>query len=301
MTPHVSVLIPAYHEAFFREAFASARAQAHESLEIVVCDDSPGTAIEECVAAGRDARVRYVRNPRRLGFEGNFTECLRQARGELAKFLNDDDRLLPGCVARLAAVLDANPRVKLATSRRQVIDAQGTAHADMPATSPVSYVSCVTAGVELGDLSLVNGLNLIGEPSTVMFRRDDVKRDAAGIFTWGGKSYHCLADLSLWLRLLAHGDAYYCASPLSQYRVHAGQEQRTGAMGIDGITERLDLVEAARTLGYLREPVAYRAALARIEALTAAWRARATLNAKQSLALDQLSTTIAETLAALPA
>ena len=301
MTPHVSVLIPAYNEAFFHEAFASARAQTHESFEIVVCDDSPGTAIEECVAAQQDPRVRHIRNPLRLGFEGNFTECLREARGELAKFLNDDDRLLPGCVARLAAALDADARVSVATSRRQVIDAHGAVRSDMPATSPVSYVSCVTTGVELGDLALVNGLNLIGEPSTVMFRRGDVDCDAAGIFTWRGKSYHCLADLSLWLRLLAHGNAYYCATPLSQYRVHAGQEQRSGAMGIDCITERLELVEAARAEGFLREPVAYRAALARVEALAAAWRARAQVDASQGRVLDALSATIAGTLARLPA
>ena len=301
MTAHVSILIPAYNEAFFPEALASARAQAYGSFEILVCDDSPGTAIEECVAAQHDSRVRYVRNPRRLGFEGNFTECLRRAHGDLAKFLNDDDRLLPDCVTRLSAALDSDPRVTLATSRRQVIDGQGAVRADMPATSPVSYVSCVTAGVELGDLALANGLNLIGEPSTVMFRRKDVELDAAGIFTWGGRSYHCLADLSLWLRLLAHGHAYYCASPLSQYRVHAGQEQRAGTMGIDCITERLDLVEAARGAGYLRETQTYRAALARVDALAAAWRARAPVDASQGRALDALSATIAGTLAALPA
>ena len=301
MTPRVSILVPAYNEAFFRDAFASARAQAYDSFEIVVCDDSPGNAIEGWVASERDPRVRYVRNPARLGFEGNFTECLRQARGDLAKFLNDDDRLLPGCLAQLAGALDANPRASLATSRRQVIDASGAVRPDMPATSPVSYVSCLTSGFELGDLALANGLNLIGEPTTVMFRRKDVVLGAGGIFTWGAKSYHCLADLSLWLRLLARGDAYYCATPLSQYRVHAGQEQRAGAMGIGCITERLDLIHAAREAGFLRAREAYRAALMRLEALAAAWRARATLDAEQGRALDELSATVAAGLAAIAA
>ena len=301
MSARVSVLIPAYNEAFFRDAFASARAQAYDSFEVVVCDDSPGDAIEAWVGAERDPRVRYVRNPRRLGFEGNFGECLRQARGDLAKFLNDDDCLLPGCIARLAAALDANPNVALATSRRQVIDASGAARADVPATSPVSYVSCTTRGIELGELALVNGLNLIGEPTTAMFRVKDVDWLDTGLFTWRGKSYHCLADLALWLRLIEQRDAYYCASVLSQYRMHAGQEQRSGAMGIGCITERLDLVEAARASGYLREPHAYRAALTRVDALAAAWRERGRPDAAQRTTLEALSASVAATLAALPA
>jgi glycosyltransferase involved in cell wall biosynthesis len=298
-SPRVSILIPAYNERYFAEAFASARAQSYESLEIVVCDDSPGRSIEDEVASAHDARVRYLRNSRRLGFEGNFTECLRQARGELAKFLNDDDRLRPDCVARLAGAFQAHSRLRLATSRRQVIDENGAARADLPATSPVAYASCVIEGFELGDLALVNSLNLIGEPSTVMFRRDDVQAEG-GVFTWGGKSYHCLADLSLWLRLLAKGNAYYHASPLSEYRVHRGQEQRGADMGIDCITERLDLVNEARRAGFLATTPQYRTALSRVEALSAAWRERSNLPEGQRETLQALSVTIAGALTSLP-
>jgi glycosyltransferase involved in cell wall biosynthesis len=78
--PLVSILIPAYNERFFGEAFASARAQEGVALEIVVCDDSPGDSIGATVAAANDARVRYVRNPQRLGFGANFTQCFTLAR-----------------------------------------------------------------------------------------------------------------------------------------------------------------------------------------------------------------------------
>src|SRR5438552_1735945 len=82
-----------------------------------------------------------------------------------------------------------------------------------------------------------------------MCRREGFSPEAAGIFTWLGKSYHCLADVALWLRVLARGRGYYDASPLSDYRMHPGQEQRTVAMGIACITERFEVVQAARTLG----------------------------------------------------
>jgi glycosyltransferase involved in cell wall biosynthesis len=295
--PQVSILIPAYHARFFGEAFASARAQVHPSFEIVVSDDSDDSLIEECVLAADDPRVRYARNPTRLGFEGNFTRCLREARGELVKFLNDDDRLRADCIARLAAAFADRPGLRLATSRRHVIDANGTVRPDIPATSPVSFVSCVTAGIELGDLALMNGLNLIGEPSTVMFRRADVDSEARGIFTWGGTAYRCLADMSLWLRLLARGEAYYSAAALSEYRVHPGQEQR--AAGIECITERYDLARQARLAGFLREPAQYRAALARVDALASLWARRPALGDAERASLAALSGSIEQELAGL--
>ena len=296
--PQVSILIPAYNPRFFAEAFASARAQKHPSFEIVVRDDSPGTLIEDCVLAANDPRVRYLRNPERLGFEGNFTQCLRDSRGELVKFLNDDDRLREDCVARLAAGFAGRPEVHLATSRRRVIDANGVPAPDIPATSPLSHVSCVMDGLELGDVTLMNSLNLIGEPSTVMFRRADVDSETSGIFTWAGTTYHCLADLSLWLRLLTRGEAYYCAAALCEYRVHAGQEQR--ALGIDCITERYHLAVQGRLAGFLREPAQYRVALARVDAIAGAWAARPSIPDWQRNSLAALSRSIAEELARLP-
>jgi O-antigen biosynthesis protein len=295
--PQVSILIPAYNARFFAEAFASARAQAHPSFEIVVRDDSREGLIEECVRAANDPRVRYARNPERLGFEGNFTQCLREARGELVKFLNDDDRLREDCVARLGAAFAGRPEVRLATSRRHVIDARGAVCPDIPATSPVSFVSCTMAGLELGDVALMNSLNLIGEPSTVMFRRADVDCAARGIFTWGETAYHCLADMSLWLQLLARGEAYYCAAALSEYRVHPGQEQR--ALGIECITERYDLAVQARLAGFLREPAQYRVALARVDVLANTWAKRPGVPGEQRDSLAALSRSIAEELARL--
>ena len=82
-------------------------------LEIVVSDDSPGDAIGTQVARANDPRVRYVKNGERLGFAANFTQCFTLARGETVKFLNDDDRLRPGCVAALSMILRANPLIKI--------------------------------------------------------------------------------------------------------------------------------------------------------------------------------------------
>jgi glycosyltransferase involved in cell wall biosynthesis len=300
-TPRVSILIPAYNERFFAEALESARGQTYPDLEIVVCDDSPGERIRDTTAGAGDSRVRYVRNASRLGFEGNFTECLRQARGELAKFLNDDDRLAPACVAALVGGFDFDPRITLATSRRVVIDERGVVQPDVLATTPVSRVSCFIPGKELADFALINSANLIGEPSTVMFRKRDVNLDAGGLFTWGERHYHCLADLSLWIRLLARGAAFYQASALSEFRMHSGQEQGGPTMEVECIAERIDLAHQARAGGFLREPRHLRAALSRTLALAQLWLNERPIPQPHRDELQRLSSALAGEIASLPA
>jgi glycosyltransferase involved in cell wall biosynthesis len=259
-TPQVSILIPAYNERFFAEALESALAQTYPAIEVVVCDDSPGTGIAQAVERAASPRVRYVRNPQRRGFAGNFTQCLQLAQGEYIKFLNDDDRLRPQCVDVMARILAANPNVALATSRRCVIDDTGVERPDVPATAPVSHVTALMLGRELGDMVLVNSLNMIGEPTTVMFRKADLQLEEGMIFRWGGQDYHCLADLSVWLRLLVRGLAYYHAGALSEYRVHAGQEQVRGDMPINCLVERLWILRKARAHGFLSTPYLRQAA-----------------------------------------
>ncbi len=123
--PLVSTLIPAYRPRFFGEALASARAQRHPNLEIVVGDDSPGGEIAQAVKAAADPRIRYERHEPALGFAGNFTRLFEVSRGPFVKFLNDDDVLHPDCVPRLLSPMRARPDLALATSRRVVIGSQG--------------------------------------------------------------------------------------------------------------------------------------------------------------------------------
>lgn len=254
MAPLVSILIPAYHPQFFAQALASARAQTWEPCEIVVCDDSPGEEIRAAVEAQADARVRYERHAPALGFAGNFTRCLALARGEWVKFLNDDDLLAPHCVARLLEASLANPGTVIASSRRTVIDAEGRRLEDEDATQPLAPGSRAIAGPFLGRLLLLAGVNRFGEPSTVLFRRDAVAVEGGNLFRWGANEYLCLADLSLWLRLLAVGHAWWDEEPLSAYRRHAGQLQRSPAAAARCVIERWLLAEDGLRAGFITDP-----------------------------------------------
>jgi glycosyltransferase involved in cell wall biosynthesis len=286
--PLVSILIPAYNERFFALALESALSQTYGNTEVVVCDDSPGRAIGQAVERAASARIRYVRNPTRLGFAGNFTQCFSLARGEFIKFLNDDDRLRPRCVETLARALAGNPAVMLATSRRGVIDEEGRECPDVPPTAPVSHVTALVLGRDLGDLVLVNSINLIGEPTTAMFRRAQLQVEEGGIFRWGGREYHCLADLSLWLRLLANGLAYYDAGVLSEYRRHAGQEQEKPGMRLNCLLERMHIAHQARRAGFLGTDTLWRTTLDNVLSRAALWGDPQQHDAETRAALEEV-------------
>ena len=94
--PLVSILIPAYKPDHFAECLASAMNQTWANIEILICDDSEDDRISEIVnrMSADDDRVRYVRNRPHLGGRGNYLKCFELARGELIKYLNDDDLLM---------------------------------------------------------------------------------------------------------------------------------------------------------------------------------------------------------------
>jgi GT2 family glycosyltransferase len=113
----VSVVIPTYHrEAQLLEAVASALGQAGVDLEVIVVDDSAEGTARAPLAAIDDARLRYVHRstpsggrPARVRNDG-----ARIAGGRFLHFLDDDDLLESGALARLVQALETPPAAGMA-------------------------------------------------------------------------------------------------------------------------------------------------------------------------------------------
>ncbi|WP_404711975.1 glycosyltransferase family 2 protein [Sphingomonas sp. MMS24-J13] len=215
--PTVSILIPTYNGARHIEAaIASVLSQQGVDFEIIVADDHSRDNTADIVAAVADPRIRLVRNAANLGAEANWNAALALATGTYVKLLPQDDLILPGALARQVAVLEADrdSAIALAFSARIILDTHGkrlmTRGYGPNASGRIPAATLARACVR-------RGTNVIGEPGAVLFRRALAER----IGGFDARQPY-VVDLDYWLRLLAHGDAWYSADPVSAFRVSSG-------------------------------------------------------------------------------
>jgi len=90
--PLVSITIPCYHQLdHARRAVDCLRAQTLTDLEITLLDDGASDAYRDYVAALGDPRVRYQRNPERLGAMRNMFQAIGAGRGRYTIAFHEDD------------------------------------------------------------------------------------------------------------------------------------------------------------------------------------------------------------------
>jgi hypothetical protein len=145
---------------------------------------------------------------------------------------------------------------------------------DFPATAPLSGQDCVFNGRMLGDDLLLASVNRIGEPTATMFRRADAALQAGSLFRIREHEYTCLADLALWLRLLARGSLAYLAQPLTRIRFHSAQLQQSDEVAARCIAERYYLPRDSHGLGFLEATGDYDRALSHGASLVGEWLAK---------------------------
>lgn len=225
----VSIIVPAYRAEFLAACLESAIAQTHQHIEVLIVDDCPSDAVERVSAeyVRRDRRISYHRNSPPLGEPDNLMRCIRMARGTFVKPLYDDDLLEPDAIERLLATWRASPDARLAAGRRRPMDASGKLLNDAILGRPLSLRSGRLRGTEVISEILSSGLNSLGEPTCMMFRRSDaLSIDEPNVMSLFGQLCFGVGDVCLATHLLSRGDLAYVAEPIAYFRVHPGQTQR---------------------------------------------------------------------------
>ncbi|HXA14799.1 MAG TPA: glycosyltransferase family A protein [Opitutaceae bacterium] len=233
--PKVSVLIPTYNYArYLPETIESVLAQDFTDFEIVISDDAStdnSAAVIHRYAA-KDPRIRCQLHPSNLGMVANWNWCLQQARGEYVKYLFGDDCLASRhALGRMVAMLEENPQAALAASARLILDEN-------------SEVTGLWD--ELREAGLYNGpqtvarclranLNLIGEPSVVIFRRAAASRGF-------DLALRQIVDLEMWFHLLLKGFLVYTPEPLCVFRRHGDQQTAINRQSRVGDLEMVQLL-----------------------------------------------------------
>lgn len=129
LVPAVSIGLPVFNgEAFIEKAIESLLGQSFTDFELIICDNaSVDRTGQICLGfAARDARVRYIRNPRNLGAGPNFDLCFGNARGEFFQWAAHDDMFSPDYLGRAVAAMRARPDATLCTVGIVEIGADGS-------------------------------------------------------------------------------------------------------------------------------------------------------------------------------
>ena len=124
--PLVTVLLSSHNgERYLLQALDSMVAQTYANWEWVLVDNASedGTpAIMESYRARLPERVRIVRNDEKMDLADSLNRGLAAARGELIARMDDDDLSRPDRLARLVALLKAEPRMMLVGTVAERLD-----------------------------------------------------------------------------------------------------------------------------------------------------------------------------------
>lgn len=254
----VSIVIPAYKAIYFEAALNSALRQNYDEIEIVIGDDCPDDSIAETVKrlkAKSRWPIRYFRNQPALGEIGNVTRCVTEASGQYIKFLYDDDIIVPDCVRLLVDALENTPGASLVSSRRRLIDEKGEFLADIAATRFPFECDTILNGEDVVSFWGSYTVNFVGEPSSVLCRRETLLAFGADIFSLDGQEIDWVGDLAIYAKLLRQGDLALLSRPLSCFRIskeqYSQQARDNQAIGVEWHKKFKSLL---RQIGWVRDP-----------------------------------------------
>ncbi|MBA4494329.1 glycosyltransferase family 2 protein [Paenactinomyces guangxiensis] len=262
--PLVSILIPAYNRPHYLEiALTSALRQTYSNIEVIICDDSTDNRVYAMLVPylAKYPQLKYFKNEKNL-FLGNWHRCFDLASGEYINYLMDDDVFHREKIEKMMRYYLQSEDIALVSSFRQTIDLNGNFIPPILGTEKLFEETTILDGKHLGNYVLTKCMNVIGEPTTVLFRKRDLT-EKFGVYK--NKQYTHLNDLASWLSLLSKGKAVYISEALSYFRIHPNQNSSTLGSGYLPIREFLDLIIDSREDGFLHTVDLYKAALSRYQ------------------------------------
>ena len=227
--PLVSILIPTYcRPEYFKIALDSALAQTYRNIEIFITDNSPDDRTEKLMQSYLEKypiiRYEHHKECKKSIENWNVLRHFNNPQAEYVNFLMDDDVFLPDKIAEMISCYLFNLGVALVTSYRQCIDEDGNLIPDRKDTKPIVEKTTRFPGKFMGNQTLTQLGNWIGEPTTALIPKKLMKNGWLG---WtGSEGRYLLTDVPTWLNLMEQGDVIYIRKPLSQFRQHEGQEQK---------------------------------------------------------------------------
>lgn len=113
----LTISVPTYNGAkTIRNMLDVLLPQVHETVEILVSDNCSTDETQQIIEDYQKECnfIRYIRNERNIGADGNFLQCAKLAKGKFVMLISDDDIICEGAVDRILEYLNRYPEVTLA-------------------------------------------------------------------------------------------------------------------------------------------------------------------------------------------
>jgi glycosyltransferase involved in cell wall biosynthesis len=222
-SPWLSVIVPTYNgAAYLAHTLDSVAIQRDPDIEIIAIDD--GSTDDTVAILSRYAKslpIRVIERGRVGSWVANSDYALRQAVGEYACFLHQDDFWYPGRLSNLRDCVRQFPATVLWLHPVWYVDALGKRLGRW--TCPLPARREGLSAEKVLEHMLVQ--NFVGMPAP-LFRRD------AFLATGGMDSrLWYVADWGLWLSLAEQGLTGYVPKALAAFRIHT--ESQTVQRGRD--------------------------------------------------------------------
>jgi GT2 family glycosyltransferase len=212
LRPFLSVVMPTYNgERFLAAALESVRGQ-HDGIELVIVDDGSTDHTLDIVRDFSGVLPIRLFTPHRIGNWVAISNLgLREATGDWACFLHQDDLWLPGRLARLRGEMESTEGA-LVVHDAVFVGPDGQELGPWTCPFPQGTVQPDRFVERL----LVQ--NFIAIPSPVFRRSSAIRSGGLDEALWYS------ADWDFWLRLGALGPVRFIAETLSAFRVHPASQ-----------------------------------------------------------------------------
>jgi len=212
-SPLVSICIPAYNaEKFIKETIECVINQTYQNLEIIITDNCSDDSTPQIIKSFYDTRIHYIRNESNIGAQANSNKAIGLAKGKYIKLLCADDIIYPECIQLQVEIFEnpQNTNLVMVCANKNVINQEGKKILTKKFPGKTGYLN----GLKSIRKSIHYGTNIIGEPASVLFKRNVL--ESSGYFSTDNLF---VMDFDLWSRMLLFGDLYAIDKVLYEFRI----------------------------------------------------------------------------------
>ncbi len=217
--PLVSICMPTYNaEKTVKQTLESILNQTYRNIEILVVDNASTDNTVSVVRESADPRIKIYCNDTNIGAEGNFSKCVRLAKGEYTAIFHADDLYLPDMVQKQVQAFQENPTIGAVFTMAKRINSRDEVIGEMNLPSELRWKGKGVYHFPEIFLSVLKNGNFLVCPSA-MVRSELYKQ----LVPFDAERFGTSADLDMWLRILERHTVTILEDKLMHYRISKSQ------------------------------------------------------------------------------